>query len=148
MKLTRHIREATPEDSRSLKNCMDAAYMPYQERMEGVRLPPMDVDYSSEIENYPTWVVESERSILGGLIMVFEDNQASIVNIAIDPKFQGQGIGGDLMNFAESRARENNFSELRLTTHVLLKENISLYRHLGWEETGRDKTRVYMKKKL
>ena len=59
-----------------------------------------------------------------------------------------QGIGGALMNFAESRARENNFSELRLTTHVLLKENISLYRHLGWEETDRDKARVYMKKKL
>lgn len=122
--------------------------MSYQERMGGVRLPPMDLDYSSEIENYPTWVVESERSILGGLIMVFEDDQASIANIAVDPKFQGQGIGGDLMDFAESKARENNFSELRLATHVLLEENVSLYRHLGWEKTGRDKTRVYMKKKL
>lgn len=148
MKLTQHIREATPEDSESLKICMESAYTPYQERMGGVRLPPMDVDYSSEIINYPTWVVESEEGILGGLIMVFEDDQASIANIAVDPMFQGQGIGGDLMDFAESRARENNFSELQLATHVSLEENISMYRHLGWEETGRDEARVFMRKIL
>ena len=148
MELERIIREATPEDSDSLKNCMESAYAAYQERMSGVRLPPMDVDYLSEIKNYPTWVVESEGGILGGLIMVFENDQATIANIAVDPKFQGQGIGGELMRFAESKARENHFSELRLATHVLLDENISLYRHLGWEETGRYETRVFMKKEI
>ena len=148
MEITRHIREATPEDSDSLKNWMESAYATYQARMGGVRLPPIDVDYSSEIKNYPTWVVESEGSILGGLIMVFENDNASIANIAVNPKFQGQGIGGELFEFAESKARENNFSELRLTTHVLLEENLRLYRHLGWEETGRDGTRVFMKKEI
>ena len=148
MELTRHIREATPEDSESLKNCMESAYATYQARMGGIRLPPMDVDYSFEIKNYPTWVVESEGSILGGLVMVFESDHASLANIAVNPKFQGQGIGGELIRFAESKARENNYSELRLTTHVLLEENIRLYRHLGWEETGRDETRVFMKKEI
>ena len=148
MELTRKIRCATPEDSGSLKICMESAYATYLERMSGVRLPPMDIDYLSEIKNYPTWVVESEGSILGGLIMVFENDQASIANIAVNPKFQGQGIGGGLMRFAESKAKENNFSELRLVTHVLLDENISLYRHLGWEVTGRDDNRVFMKKEI
>jgi len=148
MELERNIREAIPEDSDNLKHCMESAYTTYQERMSGVRLPPMDVDYLSEIKNYPTWVVASEGSILGGLIMVFENDQASIANIAVNPKFQGQGIGGELMKFAESKARENNFSELRLATHVLLVENISLYKHLGWEETGRNATRVFMKKEI
>lgn len=148
MRINRHIREAKPEDYVGLKSCMESAYTPYLERMRGVRLPPMDVDYSSEIDNYPTWVVESEGDILGGLIMVFEDNQASIANIAVDPKYQGQGIGRDLVDFAESRARENNFSELQLATHVLLEENISLYLHFGWQETGRDHARVFMKKTI
>ena len=148
MKATWHIREATPEDADSLKNCMQSAYSTYQERMGGVRLPPMDADYLSEIKNYPAWVVESERSILGGLVMVFENDQASIANIAVAPNFQGQGVGGGLMKFAESKARENGFSELRLATHLLLNENISLYRHLGWEVTDRDETRVFMKKKI
>jgi ribosomal protein S18 acetylase RimI-like enzyme len=148
MGLEWHIREAIPEDSDSLKNCMESAYSAYQERMGGARLPPMDVDYLSEIKNYPTWVVESDRSILGGVIMMFENDQASIANIAVDPKFQGQGIGGALMRFAESKAKVNNFSELHLATHALLNENISLYRHLGWEETGRDETRIFMKKRI
>jgi len=148
MDVTWQIREATPEDSDGLKSCMESAYATYQDRMGGERLPPMDVDYLSEIRNYPTWVVESEGSILGGLVMVFENDEASIANIAIDPKCQGRGIGGALMRFAESKAIEGSFSELHLATHVLLNENISLYQHLGWEETGRDKTRVFMKKKL
>lgn len=143
-----HIREATPEDAGGLKDCMESAYTAYQERMNGVRLPPMDVDYLSEIKEYPCWVVESEGSILGGLILVFEKDRASIANIAIDPSFQGQGIGGALMKFAELKAKVNNFSELHLATHLLLNENIALYQHLGWTETGRDNTRIFMKKEI
>lgn len=116
--------------------------------MKGERLPPMDVDYLQEIRDYPTWVVESRGTILGGLIMSFANNKASIANIAVDPKFQGHGIGGALMRFAETKAKENGFSDLHLATHVLLNENISLYKHLGWKETGSDKTKVFMKRKI
>ncbi len=52
------------------------------------------------------------------------------------------------MKFAEKKAKENNCSEMYLATHVLLSENISLYQYLGWEETGRDESRVFMKKEL
>ena len=148
MRLTRQIRQATPQDSDSLTHCMQSAYAIYQARMAGARLPPMDTDYSSEIKNYPTWVVESEGSILGGLIMLFENDNATIANIAVNPKFQGQGIGRELIEFSESIAREKNFSELQLTTHILLAENIRLYQHLGWQETSRDESRVFMQKKI
>ena len=127
---------------------MESAYTEYQNRMGGERLPPMDVDYLSEINNYPTWIAAAEGKTLGGIIMSFENDQASIANIAVEPKSQGQGIGGALMKLAESKARENGFSKLHLTTHVLLYENVSMYRHLGWEETGRDETKVFMQKKI
>ena len=52
------------------------------------------------------------------------------------------------MAFAETEAKQRGYSELRLTTHALMTENISLYAHLGWSETQRDETRVYMRKKL
>ena len=148
MAKTWHIREATTEDAEALKKCMESAYTAYQDRVGGVRLPPLDVDYSSEIKNYPTWVVESKGTVLGGLIMSFENDQASIANVAVDPEWQGQGIGGALINLAESKAKESNFSELHLTTHVLLHENVSLYRHLNWEETGRNETKIFMKKDI
>jgi len=148
MQLAWQIREAIPDDSENLKNCMLSAYAVYEERMGGAPLPPMDVDYLSEIKNYPTWVVESEGSVVGGLIMVFENDQASIANVAVDPGFQGFGIGGALTKFAESKAREYSFSELQLATHVLLTENISLYQHLGWKETARDESRIFMTKRI
>ena len=127
---------------------MESAYAAYLKRMEGTRLPPMDVDYSSEIENYPCWVVESAGETLGGLVMTFTADRAQIANIAVAPLAQGQGIGGKLMKFAEAQARKRGFSQIHLATHVLLIENISLYRHLGWEESGKDLDKVTMKKKI
>jgi GNAT superfamily N-acetyltransferase len=127
---------------------MKSAYAAYQDRLGGVRLPPMDVDYTAEIENYPCWVVESAGEILGGLIMVFAADRARIANIALAPKAQGQGIGGKLMKLAEAEAGQRGFAELHLTTHAMLNENISLYQYLGWEETGRKANKVYMQKKI
>jgi len=108
----------------------------------------MDVDYSSEIKKYPTWVAECNGNVVGGLIMTFEQGHASLSNIAVHPEFQGQGLGRGLMEFAESQAKEKQYSELRLATHVLLTENVSLYRHLGWTEIDRDEVRVYMRKAI
>lgn len=141
------IREAVADDAIDLRDCMESAYRTYQQRMGGERLPPMDIDYAAEIKNYPCWVIETNGNILGGLIMLFE-KKASIANIAVNPRYQGQGIGGELLRFADLKAKQKNYSELRLATHVLLSENISLYLHLGWEETGRDETRVFMKKAI
>ena len=143
-----HIRKATPKDADALGTCMKSAYIQYQDRMEGADLPPLNVDYASEIRDYPTWVVEAEGTIRGGLIMSFESDRASIANIAVDPKWQGQGIGGALLELAESVARERDLAELHLATHLLLHENIAMYRHLNWVETGRDETRVCMKKRI
>ena len=148
MKQERNIRRATAADSDDLKSCMLAAYAGYQDRMGGLPLPPMQADYRSEIENYPVWVVEAQGTILGALIMTFDNAKANIANIAVKPEFQNQGIGGDLMHFADEQARLENYNEIHLATHVLLTENITLYQHLGWIETGRDEVRVFMKKQI
>jgi len=148
MKKQWRIRKAVLGDSVGLQNCMESAYASYQDRMGGKRLPPMDLDYSCEIRDFPTWVAEFNGNIVGGLTMTFKSGYASIANIAVHPEFQGQGLGGALMKLAETKAKEKNYSELRLVTHVLLTENVSLYLHLGWAEIDRDDVRVYMKKEI
>ena len=80
--------------------------------------------------------------------MDFESDKASIANIAVDPQSQGQGIGGALMKLAEEQAKARGFSCLHLATHSLLEENVSLYLHLGWQETGREGSKVLMQKEL
>ena len=77
-----------------------------------------------------------------------EDENMTIANIAVHPKFQGNGLGRDLMKLGEADARRKGYSKLRLATHILLTENLSLYSHLGWLEIGRDGSRVYMEKRI
>jgi N-acetylglutamate synthase-like GNAT family acetyltransferase len=148
MKKEWQIRQAVVKDSVELQECMELAYASYKDRMEGKRLPPMDVNYSDEIRDYPSWVAVSAGKVVGGLFMMFEKESASIANIAIHPDFQGQGLGVGLMKFAETKAKDKGHSELRLATHVLLIENVSLYLYLGWTEIDRDEVRVYMKKDI
>lgn len=148
MKKQWQIRRAVSADVNGLQSVMHLAYMGYVDRMDGQQLPPMALDYATEIKNYPTWVAESNHKIVAGLTMTFEEEYASIANIAVDPDFQGQGLGSGLMTFAEDQARQKNYAELRLATHVLLSENLSLYQHLGWTEYDRDAHRVFMRKEI
>jgi len=77
-----HIRAAVAD---ALASCMESAYTSYEDRLAGIRLPPMDIDYLSEIEHYPVWVVESDDNIPGGLVISFENGMASLANIAVSP---------------------------------------------------------------
>lgn len=143
-----NIEEAKINDATGLSDCMISAYNTYLDRMNGKKLPPMEVDYLEEIKNYPTWVVKDDNKIIGGLIMVFENEYASIANISVAPDFQRKGIGGLLMSFAEKNAKNRGYSKLQLATHVLLTENIEIYKHLGWIEVDRDLNRVYFQKSI
>jgi GNAT superfamily N-acetyltransferase len=143
-----NIRKAVIDDAKNLKRCMDEAYTKYSNTIKGKRLPPFDVDYEEEIASFPVWVAESDKEIVGGLILMFEGDYITIANVAVRTDFQGNGLGRGLINFAESVAKRKGYLEIRLATHVLLTENVSFYLHLGWLEIGRDDTRVYMKKNI
>jgi GNAT superfamily N-acetyltransferase len=140
------IREAVAGDAAKLQRCMHSAYSAYTDRFGEIRLPPLDADYSAEIRDFPTWVVELDEDLVGGLIMTFGQDHALVSNVAVHPDFQGKGLGVQLMRFAEARARERRLSELRLVTHVLLTENVAFYLKLGWVEIERDDVGVYMRK--
>ena len=142
------IRKAITSDAKALAKCMNAAYKGYASRLGGKPLPPMTVNYEEEIHSYPVWIAESDKTLVGGLILIPVDNYLTIANVAVDPDFQGNGLGRGMMEFAEEEAKRRNYSELRLATHILLTENISLYTYFGWSETNRDESRVYMNKIL
>jgi GNAT superfamily N-acetyltransferase len=142
------IRRAVTGDAAALQRCMHSAYAVYQNRMGDARLPPMDLDYAEEIENYPTWVAILEGKVVGGITMAFDEEHAAIANVAVSPAAQGRGLGRTLLEFAETKAAKKHYTELRLATHVLLSENVDLYCHLGWSEFDRDEARVFMKKEI
>ena len=142
------IRPAIAADAPALTVVMQAAYTPYVERLHGRRLPPLDVDYAAEIAGYPVWVAERNGQIVGGLILMFEAEHATIANIAVHPDCQGLGLGRALLALAEAEARRRGYAEMRLGTHARLTENVAYYARLGWRELARDEVRVYMGKSV
>lgn len=127
---------------------MHAAYGAFENRLKGVTLPPLTVNYEDEIREFPVWVAETDLTIIGGLILMPGEGCMSVANLAVQPRFQGKGVGRALMAKAEAEAKALKFSVLRLSTHVALTKNVEFYVQLGWSETGRDETRIYMQKSI
>ncbi len=69
-------------------------------------------------------------------------------NVAVHPDSSGLGVGSALIKQAEAECLEFGLHQLRLTTHVDMPENIRLYEHLGWRETGRSGSKVQMSKDI
>lgn len=145
------IRPASLADRAAVEDLVRHAYQRYVGRL-GKPPGPMLDDYGSRIEAGQVWVLERARDILGVLVLDRSDEGFLLDNVAVAPEAQGQGLGRELIAFAEAEARRLGATSLRLYTHVLMVENIALYRRLGFVETGRrDENgyrRLYMAKSL
>ena len=142
------LRKARVADAKALSECMRAAYASYGLRLTNETLPPLTVNYEDEIRAYPAWVAESDGRLVGGLILIPEKTHLTVANAAVHPQFQGNGLGRAFMDLAEAEAKQRGYTELRLATHVAMPENVALYAHLGWSETHRVESRIYMQKSL
>ncbi|MEQ8652660.1 MAG: GNAT family N-acetyltransferase [Kiloniellales bacterium] len=140
------IRPAQPSDAAALSACMRRAYARYAERLSD--LPDVAGGLAEEIEQHCVWVAEQDGSLLGGLVLVLEEERARLANLAVDPAASGQGLGRRLIETAEMACRARGLTHLHLTTHRAMPENQDLYRHLGWEESGRSGNKVFMTKQL
>ncbi len=145
------LRAATPEDLPAIQEIVECAYSPYIERMGRPPGPMLD-DYSKRIGEKQASVVDVDGRVGGLLVLIDQGDHLLLDNIAVHPDAQGQGLGKQLMDFAEAEALRRGLTELRLYTHESMTENIVLYGKLGWQETGRAVQagfeRVFMKKKL
>ncbi len=145
------IRQAEPEDQEALVNCVQAAYTRYIERI-GKKPAPLLADYKVLIAQGIVYVLADEEGIRGVLVMKPQDSEMFVENIAVDPRFQGQGLGRTLMTFAEQQARKEHLDEIRLYTNEMMTENLLFYQQLGFEEEGRyvqdDYRRVFLRKRL
>ena len=144
------IRPARPEDAPAVRQLVQDAYGHYVARM-GKPPGPMLDDYDRRIADGQAWVLEDEGRLAGALVL--EDLPGGVLlldNVAVALSAQGKGYGRALVAFAEVEARRRGHAEVRLYTHVLMRENLALYARLGFRETGRVSEkgyeRVYMAK--
>ncbi len=109
-------------------------------------------DYVTRIADQQAWVLEDAGEIVGILVLDQGPTGLLLDNVAVLPERQAKGFGRALIAFAEAEAHRRGFGELRLYTHALMRENIELYRRIGFVETHRSSEkgydRVYMTKRL
>ena len=58
------------------------------------------------------------------------------------------GLGRALIDRAEQDCLNLGLHEIRLSTHEAMPQNVVIYSHLGWRETGRSDNKVRMSKEV
>jgi len=143
------IRPATAADVPAIERIVHDAYVKYVTRI-GKPPGPMLDDYAARVAAGEVSVCADGDAIAGILVLEPAPDHLLHDNIAVAPAWQGRGVGRLLLDFADAEARRAGYAELRLYTHVLMHENVSLYTRLGWQETGRGEQagfqRVFMRK--
>lgn len=140
------IRPANVRDAHALSECIEAAYSVYASRVTG--LPAVSEGISGDIKNHRVWVAEIDQNIVGGIILIPHDDFVLLANVAVHPESSGLGLGRALIDLAEAECLELGLGEVHLNTHVDIPENVRLYTHLGWQETGRSGNKIHMRKVL
>ncbi len=130
------LRRATDVDARAIATIVDAAYGHYVERI-GRAPKPMTADHAAAVRDHEVWVLDDGGETIAVLELIDHDDHLFIENVAVQPQYQGMGLGRRLLDHAESVARARGRSEIRLETNERFVENLAIYRARGFEETGR-----------
>src|SRR5689334_14656556 len=99
------LRRATAADVAGVRACVEHAYARYEGRLP--RPPkPVLADYEVVIRETDTWLLETSDSLcVGVLVLVPEADHLLLENIAVEPGWQGRGLGRRLLELAESECR-------------------------------------------
>ena len=146
------IRRAGAADEAAVRALVVAAYSHYIERL-GMPPGPLRQDYAALIARGIVYVLVAPDGDVRGLVVTEPHADSQFLeNIAIEPRYQGQGLGRMLMAFVEERARAEGRGAITLYTHELMTENRALYARLGFVEIELREEhgfrRVYMRKVL
>lgn len=131
------LRRATRSDAGSIKRLVDAAYRDYEPLLGRTPLP-MLTDFATAIDDHPVWVLESGPAIVGVIELIPNDAELWVDNVAIDPAWQGRGLGRRLLGFAADEAIRLRLPALGLLTNERYLANIAMYERYGYRETHRE----------
>jgi ribosomal protein S18 acetylase RimI-like enzyme len=130
------LRPGLPTDAAEIARIVDAAYRHYV-ALIGRPPGPMLADQAAVLARLEVWVAEQDGVPVGLVVLDPQPDHLLLDNVAVDPAFQGRGVGRSLLDHAERRAAELGLPEIRLFTHETMTENQAIYAARGFTETGR-----------
>lgn len=82
------------------------------------------------------WVMRLNGDLIGFFIVMPILDEAHLLNLAIAPAQQGQGMGARLLRHAMLSAKENGAASMLLEVRPSNTQALKLYRHFGFVQIG------------
>lgn len=107
----------------------------YKVLLEPLGLKFLDSYREKEIEYLHIGCIESlDDRLVGGLMLVpVNDEEIRMMQVAVDSRYQREGVGHQIVAYAEKRAKEAGYS--RLVMHSMLSV-VHFYEKLGFKADG------------
>lgn len=107
----------------------------YKVLLEPLGLKFLDSHRDKEINYLHIGCIENlDDKLIGGLMLIPLDNQTiRMMQVAVDTKYQGEGVGRELVKYAETRARKAGYKKIIM--HAMLNV-IGFYEKLGYTQEG------------
>lgn len=107
----------------------------YKILLEPLGLKFLDLHRNKEANYLHIGCIEQlDDTLVGGLILAPIDNDTiRLMQVAVDTKYQGEGIGRDLVKYAEKRAKEAGYT--KIVMHAMLSV-VNFYEKMGYTQEG------------
>lgn len=107
----------------------------YKVLLEPLGLKFLDMYREKEMNYLHIGCVESlDDNLVGGLMLVpVNDEEIRLMQVAVDSKYQREGVGREMVKYAEKRASEAGYS--RIVMHAMLSV-VHFYEKLGYRQEG------------
>jgi len=144
-------RRAQLRDVSAIEALQHAAYA-RNRALLGVEPMPLLADYQAIVAQMEVWLFGPEEALRGVLALKAQRDALLIWSVASAPEAQGAGLGGFMLDFAETRARELDLPAIHLYTGEKLRANVDWYGRRGFAidriEALADRRVVHMSKRL
>ncbi len=107
----------------------------YKILLEPLGLKFLDMHRDKEANYLHIGCIERlDDTLVGGLILAPVNNEEiRMMQVAVLSKYQGEGVGRDLVKYAEKRAKEAGYS--RIVMHAMLSV-VNFYERMGFHQEG------------
>lgn len=92
--------------------------------------------FTDSLERHVCWVAEKGQHVVGFFVMQCIVDEAHLLNIAVEPTQQKQGIGKRLLEAVQQQAIGKKASTLFLEVRASNQRAICLYHRAGFNEIG------------
>ncbi|RBM26331.1 GNAT family N-acetyltransferase [Vibrio tarriae] len=130
------IERATIDDIERLVEIQVSAFANDQKQC-GSGPPGFDShEYQTQcLERYSYFVIKSSSKVVGGFYYSVSGGNLNLIRLFVDPNFQRQGLGGNVLNFLISQVRTGMNIELETPTFSV--EAQRFYEKSGFQKVQR-----------